>query len=98
MTLSEIAGRLGCRLEGNGGLEITGVAGLEQAGPSELAFLSNPRYASLLKSTKAGAVIVADKVDTGGRPALRSDNPYLAFAQALELFYQPPRPAPGIHP
>lgn len=98
MKLSEIAERLGCRLEGNGGLEISGVAGLEQAGPSELTFLSNRRYGSLLKSTRAGAVIVADKVDTGGRPALRSENPYLTFAQALELFYQPPRPVPGIHP
>jgi len=98
MKLSEIAARLGCRLDGNGGLEITGIAGLEQAGPGDLAFLSNPRYASLLKTTKAAAVIVAEKVDTGGRPALRSENPYLTFAQAAELFYQPPRPAPGIHP
>jgi UDP-3-O-[3-hydroxymyristoyl] glucosamine N-acyltransferase len=30
--------------------------------------------------------------------ALRSANPYLAFAHAIELFYEPPRYAPGIHP
>lgn len=98
MTLAEIGRRLDCRVEGDGSLEITGVAGLEHAGPGQLAFLSNPRYASLLKSTQAAAVIVAEKVDTLGRPALRSANPYLTFAQALELFYQPPRPAPGVHP
>jgi UDP-3-O-[3-hydroxymyristoyl] glucosamine N-acyltransferase len=32
-----------------------------------------------------------------GMPSLRCDDPYLTFAKALELFYQPPRPAAGIH-
>jgi UDP-3-O-[3-hydroxymyristoyl] glucosamine N-acyltransferase len=100
MKLSEIAIRTNCQLEGDGELEITGVTGLEQAGPSELSFLSNPKYALKLKHSRAGAVVLAPNVAVP-RPTLavlRSPNPYLAFAQALELFYQPPRPAPGIHP
>jgi UDP-3-O-[3-hydroxymyristoyl] glucosamine N-acyltransferase len=100
MKLAEIAARLQCRLEGDGEREITGVAGLETAGPGELTFLSNPRYASLVKTTQAAGIIVGEQValDATALPAVRSANPYLSFAQALELFYQPPQPARGVHP
>ena len=79
-------------------LEITGVAGMEQAGPSELTFLANPKYAHKVKHTRAGAVLVAAPVDGLAAAQLISTNPYLDFARALAMFYQPPRPAPGIHP
>ena len=98
MKLQEIAERLGCRVEGDGAIEITGVAGLDQAGPSELSFLSNPRYASLLDSTRAAAVIIGEAVAGKTLSWLVSTNPYLDFARALEFFYQPPRLRPGIHP
>ncbi len=100
MKLSTIAEKLGCSLEGNGELEISGVSGMEQAGPGELTFLSNPRYAPKLKHSRAGAAIISPEAGAApaGMPVLRSSNPYLAFAQALELFYQPPRPPAGIHP
>jgi UDP-3-O-[3-hydroxymyristoyl] glucosamine N-acyltransferase len=98
MKLAEIATRLGCDLDGDGSLEITGVAGIEHAGPQELTFLSNPRYTAQLKTTRAGAVILSRSSGPVSIPSLRSQNPYLSFAQALELFYQPPRPAVGIHP
>jgi len=98
MRLHEIASRLGCALDGDGSLEITGVAGLEDAGPSELTFLSNPRYAPQLKQTRAGAIILGRQTPRPPIPVLVSDNPYLDFARALELFYTPPRPAAGIHP
>jgi len=98
MKLGEIAERLGCTLEGPPGLEITGVAGVEEAGPSELTFLSNPKYRRKLAATRAAAVILSRQEPNPGRPALRSDNPYLDFARALELFYTPPKPVPGIHP
>lgn len=98
MKLAEIARQLNCALEGDGELEITGVAGMEHAGPSQLTFLANPRYAPKLKHSRATAVIVSLEVGPVGLAALRSPNPYLSFAQALELFYRPPRPAPGVHP
>ena len=98
MKLQQIAERLGCRVEGDGSIEITAVAGLEQAGPTELSFLSNPRYVSLLDSTQAAAVIIGKAVPGRTLSWLVSANPYLDFARALELFYQPPRPGPGIHP
>jgi UDP-3-O-[3-hydroxymyristoyl] glucosamine N-acyltransferase len=102
MKLSELASALGCEIRGgSGSLEITGVAGMEQATASELTFLANPKYAHKLKHTRAGAVLVAAPVeDLTSVPMaqLISSNPYLDFARALALFYQPPRPKPGIHP
>jgi UDP-3-O-[3-hydroxymyristoyl] glucosamine N-acyltransferase len=103
MTLSEIAAKLGCTnvgctVEGDGSTEITGVAGIEYAGAGTITFLSNPRYALHLKTTGASAVILGPRVGNPGLPALRSPNPYLTFAQVLELFYQPPRQASGVHP
>jgi UDP-3-O-[3-hydroxymyristoyl] glucosamine N-acyltransferase len=98
MRLSEIASVLGCELRGDGSIEITGVAGLEQATPSQLTFLANPKYAPKVKHTRAAAVLVHSFLEDVPAAQLISANPYLDFARALELFYQPPRPAPGIHP
>ncbi len=98
MKLDEIAARLECRLEGPGDMEITGVAGMDEATPSELTFLANPKYRSKLKTTRAAAVILGADVPSPGRTVLRSDNPYLAFAHAIELFSPQPKPPMGIHP
>ena len=104
MKLSEVAQKLGCRLEGSPEAEITGVSGIDHARPGHLTFLANRRYLPLLKTTRASAVLVEGGVSlerdalTPPLSALRSANPYLAFAHAIELFYQPPRYAPGVHP
>lgn len=98
MKLGEIAAKLGCKLEGPGDIEISAVTGMEEAGPTDLTFLSNPKYRKKLKSTGAAAIILSPQDPDPGRPALRSNNPYLDFARALELFYHPIRPAPGIDP
>lgn len=104
MKLSEIAQRLECRLEGPPETEVRGVAGIEQAESGQMTFLANRRYFPLLKTTRASAVLIEEGVSIQREPnlpplaALRSPNPYLAFAHAIELFYQPPRYAPGIHP
>jgi UDP-3-O-[3-hydroxymyristoyl] glucosamine N-acyltransferase len=98
MKLSEIAAALDCELRGAGDVEITGVAGMEQAGPSELTFLANPKYAHKVKHTRAGAVLVSRSIDGLAAPQLISANPYLDHARALEMFYRAPRPPAGIHP
>jgi UDP-3-O-[3-hydroxymyristoyl] glucosamine N-acyltransferase len=104
MKLGEIANRLGCQLEGEATVEIHGVAGIEQAGPGQLTFVSNPRYLRATRTTLASAVLIGHDVALDrdpGLPALallRSANPYLDFASALQMFYQPPHYAPGIHP
>ncbi len=98
MKLKEIADALGCRLVGDGALDITGVAGIEHARETELTFLANPKYAAKLKTSRAAAVLVGEELEGLPMQLLVSDNPYLDFARALEFFYQPPRPAPGVHP
>jgi UDP-3-O-[3-hydroxymyristoyl] glucosamine N-acyltransferase len=102
--LSDIAQKLGCRLEGPGEASIHGVSGIEHAEPGQITFLANRRYFPLLKTTRASAVLVEEGIHIerdAAMPALaalRTANPYLAFAHAIELFYQPPRYEPGFHP
>ena len=98
MKLHELAQRLGGRLE-NGGkdVEITNVAGIEEASSGEATFVANPKYAAAVRSTKAAVIIVGNDFPALDRPLLRHENPYLAFAHAIELFYSPPRYQAGRH-
>jgi UDP-3-O-[3-hydroxymyristoyl] glucosamine N-acyltransferase len=98
MKLGELATRLGAALHGDADVEVTGVKGIEVAGPSEITFVANPRYASLARTTRAAAVLVEPEFPGVTTSTLRIKNPYLAFSRALGLFYQPPAYAPGIHP
>ncbi len=97
MTLGEIAEHLGCRLEGEGSVEIHGVAALEDAGPGQVTFFANARYAAALRATRAAAVIAAHAVEGVPCAVLRAADPYLAFARAVELFADAWRPAAGVH-
>ncbi|MBZ5599244.1 MAG: UDP-3-O-(3-hydroxymyristoyl)glucosamine N-acyltransferase [Acidobacteriia bacterium] len=99
MKLAQIASTLGARLEnGSPETEITGVAGIEEAGPGQMTFVANPKYAPAARTTAASAVIVAEDFPVLATATLRSKNPYLAFAHAIELFYQPPHYEPAVHP
>ncbi|HKW89817.1 MAG TPA: UDP-3-O-(3-hydroxymyristoyl)glucosamine N-acyltransferase [Candidatus Acidoferrales bacterium] len=97
MNLADIAARLKCDFEGDAALEISGVAGIEEAQPGQLTFLSNRRYRPLVAQTRASAIIVSRKDADISLPRILADDPYLAFAHAVDLFYSPPRYAPGIH-
>ncbi len=98
MKLTDLARALGCSLHGDGGMEITGVAGMEHAERNQITFLANPKYAPKVKSTRAGAILVPAPLPELRIATLISTNPYLDFARALALFYQPPQPPVGIHP
>ncbi len=99
MKLAEIASALNARLEnGSPDIEITGVAGIKDAGPGQLTFVANPKYAGAARTTKASAVIVTEEFPAVSTALLRCRNPYLAFAHALELFAKPQRYEPGVHP
>ncbi len=101
MKLRDIADQLQCRLEGDGDVDIVRVAAISKAGPGDLTFLANPRYAPQLASTRASAVILGRAKDGEMPPpcaVLRADDPYLAFAHAVSLFAPAPSAAPGIDP
>jgi UDP-3-O-[3-hydroxymyristoyl] glucosamine N-acyltransferase len=97
MKLGELAKKLGAELRGNAELEVTGVKGIEEAGPTEITFVANPKYGGLARKTKAAAVLVEPEFPEIEAATLRIKNPYHAFSRALGFFYQPPAYAPGIH-
>jgi UDP-3-O-[3-hydroxymyristoyl] glucosamine N-acyltransferase len=97
LKLREIAERLGCRLEGDGDIEIHRVAGIEDAGAGDLTFFTNPKYAAALRRTAASAIIAGELAEGAPCAVLRARHPYLSFAKAVELFADGWRPAAGIH-
>ena len=98
MKLRKIAKALDCELKGSPEIEIDGLAGIEEATERQMTFVSNPKYYSKLKETRAGAILLSRKGPKSDIATLFSDNPYLDFARAISLFYTPPEPIPGIHP
>jgi len=106
--LSELAAQLDCVLEGDGEIEILGVAGIQAAGSGDVTFIANTKYEKLLPTTRASAVILKRSAaltapagrhfSEGGYAVLRADDPYLAFARAVRLFAPDWRPVVGVHP
>jgi len=95
MKLSEIAERIGGEIKGKN-VEIKNIADIESAVSGEITFISNPKYLSALKKTRASAVIAPSGLDTD-IPAVVCENPYLGFAKTISLFReQPPLPDKGI--
>jgi UDP-3-O-[3-hydroxymyristoyl] glucosamine N-acyltransferase len=85
-TLEQLAQFVNGRVKGNTEIKISSVATLENAGPSDISFLANRKYAKAIATTKAGAVIVGKDVDC---PAslLIAEDPYYAFSQIVVLLY-----------
>ena len=98
MTLQELAERIGARLEGDGTLAVARVAGLEAAGPGDVTFLANDKYAAEVAATKASAVILGPTEVTAPCAVLRVANPYLAFARAAQALAPPSVLPVGVHP
>lgn len=98
MRLAEIANRLSCELEGDGSIEISGVATLGSAQEGDLSFLTNAKYQSEAKRTRASAILVGHGCASMAVPLLRHDNPYLAFAKAIEIFFRREPLPRSIHP
>lgn len=101
-SLGDLAARIGARIADPKQAEvaISDVAPLDQAGPGQLAFLDNPKYAAAFSATQAGACILHEK-NAGLAPAgvalLFAGNPYLSYARAAQLFYPATKPASGVH-
>ena len=97
MLLQDLAGRLDCRLEGDGTIDIGRVTTLEDAGPGDLTFFANPKYIAEMRHTRASAVILGEHDESAPCAMLRARQPYLAFAHAVALFApRDSRPA-GVH-
>lgn len=102
MKLSDLAKLTGARLENeeHADIEINGAAGLDEAGPGQVTFLSNPRYTPRVQTTRASAVFVGENVtiERTDIAALRAKDPYLAHTRALRAFHPEAAFEPFIHP
>lgn len=99
MKLGQLAEFLGATLCGPAEKEITGLATLQEAGPSQLSFLANPHYRKFLATTDAGAVLLKPTDAEGYEgDALIIADPYLAYARVSHLFDPKPKAPAGIHP
>jgi UDP-3-O-[3-hydroxymyristoyl] glucosamine N-acyltransferase len=100
MKLSELAEKTGATCNARyANLQIKGAAGLDQAEPGQVTFLSNQRYTSRVASTRASAVYLGETVEVqrDDLAILRAPDPYLAFTRALRLFHPGSSFEPGIH-
>lgn len=99
ISLADLAGLVGGELRGPPERVIGGVKGIEEAGPGDLTFLANPRYAAALERCRAGVVLVSRQQRVPPDLAvIRVDDPYLAFAQVLtHATAEPYRPL-GVDP
>jgi len=98
LSVEELARLLNCPFEGDGATEIRGVSSLEKAKEGDLVFLSHRKYLSLLERSKASAAIIPVEEEYERIPVIKSENPHISFVKAVEIFYKPYRPEPGIHP
>ncbi len=95
--LGELAAQFDCELVGDPDRTIDNVAGLQNAGPTSLSFLANPKFRSQFAETRAAAVVVrAEDVDDSPTASLVSDNPYADYARMAAVIHPPPRYTPGI--
>jgi len=99
-TLKEIAGFISGELIGDGQIVITGVNGIKDALPGDITFLANPKYAPLINSTSASAIITSKDIVDCKKPIIRTDNPSLAFSKVISLVSPDTdfHPSPGVHP
>jgi len=99
ITLGELAARFDCELVGDADIVVENVAGLHNADPRSLSFLTNPRFKEQLSVTRAAAVIVrAEDADDAPSAVLISENPYAHYALMAAAIHPAPGYEPGVHP
>lgn len=97
ITPNILAALTGGRVEGDGEVKLTGFAKIEEAGPGDLSFIANPKYAHFLATTKASALLVGNDLecDTANAPTLiRVADPYSTLAELL-TYIEKSKPVPS---
>lgn len=97
-TLHEIASFLKGSVSGDDGVIIERIRSIDEAGPGDLTFVSNPKYRKRLDSTGASAILVAPGTVCAGKNLLFVDDPYLALGRLLVLFHPEEEETAGISP
>jgi UDP-3-O-[3-hydroxymyristoyl] glucosamine N-acyltransferase len=97
-TAKSLAEAVGAQLEGDGAVELRGVAAPERAGPHDLIYVGKPKHADRARASAAICVIATENVALPGKAVLRSPHPKVAFAKAAALILGRAPIATGIHP
>jgi UDP-3-O-[3-hydroxymyristoyl] glucosamine N-acyltransferase len=99
MRVRELADWLGSTYEGDGEKEVSGVAPLETANDSDVAFVGTRKAAAAADTSTAGCLIVpAEWPNPTNRTVIRAAEPRTAFARAMNRFYPTAELKPGVHP
>src|SRR5882724_4833640 len=98
MRVRELAKWLGAEFEGDGEVEIAGVAPIESAGPADISFINNRKAAQRAQASAAGCLVVPMDFEGVGRTLIRTASPRSAFARMIGRLHPPRQPEPGIHP
>ena len=97
MNVEEIAQRVGGEVAGDPQLQITGVAGLEFAGPNDLTFADSARAVERIAATRSGCVLIPAGTASPGRTTISVANPKLAFIRATEAILPVAQTIASIH-
>ena len=97
LRLDQIVARLGGEKVGAGDTAISRIAPIDNAGPGDLTFLSDPKYRHHLATTRAAAVVMAPPAADGLTAAILTPQPYLYYARVAQWLNPLPSPDPGIH-
>src|SRR3990172_6504356 len=95
-SLEEIRKIVGGQILGSKDISITGVAGIEESKEGDITFFVNPKYLPQVYKTKASAILVSKEIPDCGKGMIIVQNPYLAFARLIELFYGEKRKPIGV--
>jgi UDP-3-O-[3-hydroxymyristoyl] glucosamine N-acyltransferase len=98
ISLGELAKVAGGTVRGDPAVRIRGACGLEDAGPDEITFLAHPKYAALVERTRAGAIVVSDRMPEPRIPSIVVKDPNVAFIEIARRFFEPAPPLQGVHP
>ena len=96
LSLARIAEVVKGEIKGDKNKNICGVAPFDDAKGDEITFAGDAKFLKKIDETDAGAVIVPRYFQASTNNILRVNNPQLAFAMVLNLFYSPLKPEPGI--
>lgn len=96
--LKELAEFVGGTVVGDGEVEISGVAAIDEAQPGEITFIANPKYLRKLQTTGASAILLSKETPSAGKHLILTAHPQLAFVKVLALFFARPYQPKGIDP
>jgi UDP-3-O-[3-hydroxymyristoyl] glucosamine N-acyltransferase len=97
-TTKELAEFLGVTLEGDGSIQLSGVAAPDSARIDDLIYVDAPRHRDRAAASRACCVVIAPGLALPGKTLLRAANPKLVFARAAAWLLPPTPIAMGVHP